>query len=189
MTESARSRFGRAGRAAGLVLAGALAATALTGVSFAQDTEPDSAADERPEPHRFGGPGKGALLHGEQTIRTPEGDYLDVAVQIGSIEAADATSITVTSEDGYTASYALTDQTLIRVDRTAADAEALEVGQPARVLADSDGAALRIGSNTEAGAAELSERREQRQERRQRFLEQHGDKLNRLLPSNDATLG
>jgi hypothetical protein len=189
MNASARSRLGRAGRAAGLVMAGALAATVLTGVSFADD-QPEQdppAAAERPGHHRLAGPGMGPLLHGEQVVRTPDGDFREVAVQNGTIEAVGGGSITVTSEDGYTATYTLTEDTTIRVDRAEADAEALAVGRPARVIADTDGNALRIGSMTEAGEEQLAERRSRFQEFREQRGAARGEVMQRFMQSHGST--
>jgi hypothetical protein len=190
MNASASNRLRRVGRAAGLVMAGALAATVLTGVSFADD-EPQqdspAAAQERPGHHRLGGPGMGPLLHGEQVVRTPDGDFREIAVQNGTIEAVDAGSITITSEDGYTATYTITDETTIRVDRDEADAEALAVGRPARVIADTDGNALRIGSLTEEGEERMAERRSRFQEFREQRGEARGELMQQFLQSSGIT--
>jgi hypothetical protein len=186
MHASARSRLGRVGRAAGLVVAGALAATVLTGVSFADDEtgqDAPAATEGKPGHHRLGGPGMGPLLHGEQVVRTPDGDFREIAVQHGTVEAVDAGSITVTSEDGYTATYTITDETTIRVDRQEADAAALAVGRSARVIADTDGNALRIGSLTEEGEEQMAERRSRFQE----FREQRGEARKELMQQFGAS--
>jgi hypothetical protein len=146
----------------------------LTGVSFAADEPeqgPPATSEERPWHHKPGGPGMGPLLHGEHVVRTPEGEYREVVLHNGTIEDVDAGSITVTSEDGYTQTYAITDDTTIRIDRAEATADALAVGQSVRVAADSDGAAIHIGSLTEEGEEAMAERRGRFQE----FREQHGE--------------
>ncbi len=174
MSTSTRSRMGRAGRAAGLVAAGAVAATVLTGVSFAADEPeqgPQATSEERPWRDKMGGPGMGPLLHGEHVVRTPEGEYREMVLHNGTIEAVDAGGITVTSEDGYTQTYVITDGTTIRIDRDEATADALTVGQSVRVAADADGTAVHIGSLTEEGEEAMAERRSRFQE----FRQQHGE--------------
>lgn len=192
MNASARSRLGRVGRAAGLVMAGALAATMLTGVSFADD-EPEqdrpTATQEQPGHHRLGGPGMGPVLHGEHVVRTPDGDFREIAVQNGTIEAVGDDSITVTSEDGYTAQYPITEETTIRVDRDEADAAALVVGRAVRVIADTDGNALRIGSLTEEGEEQMAERRSRFQEFRERRGQAREELMQQFLPSPSSITG
>lgn len=177
-----RRRFGRG---AALFVAGAVSATALTGIAFAADDEPAPSNTETAAPgwggpgtkmghlhHGPGGvPGMGSLLHGEHVVETPDGDYVEIAVQNGQITAVSATSITVRSEDGYSRTYTINADTKIRVDRAGADAGALAVDRPARLVADSAGVALRIGSTTAAGQAAIEERREDRAEMREKFRE------------------
>lgn len=191
MRSNVRTRVGRVGRAAGLVLAGAVAATALTGVSFADDAteseDQETAVPSEGQPWRehvgkgpgAGVPGMGPLLHGEQVVRTPEGEYEEIAMQNGTITAVSATSITVASEDGYEQTYGISDATRIRIDRAEATAGDLQVDRPARVVADTSGNALHIGSTTEDGAAQMQQRREMfqqfsedRAQLRQKYLQQ-----------------
>ncbi len=173
----------RIGRGTGLVLAGAVGATALTGIAFAQDSDttapPQESETRGLHGHGGGVPGTGPLLHGEQVVRTADGSYAEIAVQNGTIVAASATGITVKSEDGYIAQYAIGADTRVRVDRAESTAAQLVVGRPARVVADEAGTAKHIGSTTEDGAAAIQERRgmhrqlrEDRSELREQFLQQ-----------------
>ena len=94
-----------------------------------------------------------ALPHGAQLVRTPEGDYRRITVHNGTIADASAASITITSEDGFEQTYRITGDTAIRIDRHEAAADDLAAGRPARVVADVDRAALRIGSTARVGRA------------------------------------
>ncbi len=184
MSES-RSRMGRAGRAGALVLSGALAATVLTGVSWADSGEADPGASgqglqEGPPGQAMGergpkGPGAGPVLHGEQVIRTPDGEYREIVVQNGEITAVSNDSITVTSEDGYERSYGIDADTVIRIDREESGADGLATGRPGRVVADIDGTASLVATMTAEGEAERqqhrSEGRERREERREMLQE------------------
>lgn len=191
MQGKVRTRIGTVGKAAGLMLAGAVAATALTGVSFADDTArsdsqaPEGQSQDRPWREPFGRgpgpgiPGMGPVLHGEQVVRTPEGGYREIAIQNGTISAVSATSITVTSEDGYEQTYAIGEQTQIRIDRDEAAAADLQADRPARVVADTAGTALHIGSATQDGAAALEQHRQMHQQFREDRAGQSQERLPR----------
>ena len=105
------------------------------GIANAQTDTPDTtsppAADEAPAPpdgdgdgfeRRFamkGGPGFGMMggrgvLHGEFVV--PDGDgegYRTSVVQRGTVTAVDGSSVTVRSEDGFTETYTVDDDTLV----------------------------------------------------------------------------
>ena len=117
-----------AGAAGGMVLAG-------IGISAAQTSGSDSnttTAAEQPAPradgdvalgpgpggrgHRGpGGPGLGkGAIHGEFTTKAPSGDrYQTLATQRGAVTAVSSSSITVKSEDGFSRSYTVNDDTLV----------------------------------------------------------------------------
>ena len=90
---------------------------------------------------RFGGGGPhgrglGGVLHGEAVV--PDGEaYREVAFQRGTVSAVGPTSLTVNSEDGFSRTYVLDDETV--VDGTAGDSSSLAEGDAVRVLADLDG--------------------------------------------------
>jgi hypothetical protein len=117
-----------AGLVAGLVLAGLTAAAAQSTAPTAAPSptptaRPDTLRDGKPLGHRgFGhrgpGGGLGGVLHGEGTTKAPGGGYQVVAVQLGDVTEVSATSITVKSEDGYSRTYAVTDDTLVNAGDT-----------------------------------------------------------------------
>ncbi len=53
------------------------------------------------------------VLHGEFTVPGPDGGYQTFATQVGEVTAVSATSVTVKSEDGYSRTYAVDDNTLV----------------------------------------------------------------------------
>lgn len=69
------------------------------------------------------------------TKQTKKHGTVTIAIQLGEVSGITPTSITVTSKDGYTHSYAITDQTKVRVHRRAADVSELTVGAKAAVIA------------------------------------------------------
>jgi hypothetical protein len=176
MAAAGQSRARRVGRGTGLVLAGAVGATALTGIAFAQPGSDDNSGtavtQDTASDHsdaawgsRFGGPGTGPVLHGQDTIRTSAGDHVQILIQNGSITAVSADSITVGSEDGFSETYQITDTTKIRVDRNDAKASDLAVGRPVRLVADIDKSAQSIGSTTVQGEAAITEKGQQLRQR------------------------
>jgi hypothetical protein len=62
----------------------------------------------------FGGLGRGGLLHGEFTIRKPDGNgFQTVATQTGEVTAVSPSSITVKSEDGFSRTYSVDENTVV----------------------------------------------------------------------------
>lgn len=136
-------------RTLGIVAATAVATTALTGFAVAQATDDtgsndtgsnSSSRDHRPGPPRgpgggpIGGP-LGDLLHGELVVER-DGESVNLQVQSGEVTAASATSVTLVSSDGFTATYSLDADT--RLGPPGRDAEAPEVGDNVHVVADAD---------------------------------------------------
>ena len=138
-------------------LAGGLAVTGL-GVAAAQteSTTPPSITEEAPaaddaKPEmgrkghlrgkgrfpgggpRFGfGPGMGAI-HGEFTTRQPDGTFRSVATQTGEAAAVSQDEITVKSEDGYSRTYTVDEDTFVAAGRDGiAD---VKVGDDVHVMA------------------------------------------------------
>ena len=166
-------------RTIGAIAAGALAATALTGVAIATqaiaDDEPGTsesrdAGEHREGPHPgprgHGGPlgGEHGVLHGELVVETDEGVYETRQVQRGEVTAVSASSITVVSEDGYSATYTLDDSTVQERDRAEGPAQ---VGDSAHVVGSVDGSTVtaeRVHALSPERAAEREEHREQWEE-------------------------
>jgi len=96
------------------------------------------------------------VLHGSLTVDTGEGTA-QVDVQRGELTAASATSITVRSTDGYTATYRLGDATTVRRDRDAAEPGDLATGDTVMVRATAGTADVVRALSPEA-LADLQER-------------------------------
>ena len=63
-------------------------------------------------PGGFGGFGRG--LHGEVTMRKPDGNgFQTVAFQTGEVTAVSPSSITVKSEDGFSRTYSVDENTVV----------------------------------------------------------------------------
>jgi hypothetical protein len=144
-----------AGLVAGVVLAGLNVATAQTSPS----PVPSTSAAPDPGPGGPGGPGRPGrpgpfgrqfgrrgpggpdgpgrelpgALHGEFTTKAPSGGYQVMAMQVGDATAVSATSITVKSEDGYSRTYAVTDDTLVNAGNVGIGD--VKTGDKVRVLA------------------------------------------------------
>jgi hypothetical protein len=62
----------------------------------------------------FGGLGRGGPLHGEFTIRKPDGSgFQTMAVQTGEVTDVSPSSITVKSEDGFSRTYSVDENTVV----------------------------------------------------------------------------
>jgi hypothetical protein len=62
----------------------------------------------------FGHFGRGGPLHGEFTIRKPDGSgFQTMAVQTGEVTAVSPSSITVKSEDGFSRTYSVDENTVV----------------------------------------------------------------------------
>ena len=106
------------GAAVGLTLAGLGIAAAQTDEPSTTTTTPgapdQAPRKERPLRHKLGHPFRqGPGIHGEFTTRTRDGGYQTIATQVGEVTAVSASSITVKSEDGFTRTYAVDDNTLV----------------------------------------------------------------------------
>lgn len=127
-------------------LLGTVAAVAVTttagGVAWATSnadpTPSPSASPSSPatpgqqKPGEPGGPGKGGFgprgefglggaLHGEFVVPKDGGGYQTVATQRGEVTAVSKESITLKSADGYSRTYALTEDTLVNAARDGID--------------------------------------------------------------------
>jgi hypothetical protein len=122
--QGTRSTLVAVGVAVGFILAGLGVAAAQTS-SSTTTPEPGSSSTvpnaEAPAPgpgfkghgfrHGFG-LGLGAL-HGEFTTPAPGGGYQTLATQAGQVTSVDASSIAVKSEDGFTRTYSVDDNTIV----------------------------------------------------------------------------
>ncbi len=130
------------------VIAAVAATTAAGGIAYATDlpsalsgngsvktadptpspsTSPSGSPSNAPDkPGRPGGPhgglfGFGGALHGEYVVSKEGGGYQTVASQRGEVTAVSKDSLTVKSEDGYSRTYKLTEDTLVNAARDGID--------------------------------------------------------------------
>lgn len=109
----------------------AYAATSLTAASPAPSTP---AAGPRAKALRARLGLLRRAVHGQVTLRTRAG-YTTVDFRKGKVTAVSPTSITLTSRDGTTGTFAIGSQTHVRVDRHRASASEIKTGDRALVVA------------------------------------------------------
>ena len=80
-------------------------------------------------------------LHGEVTLAGEE--HRVVVFQRGPVEKVSDTSLTVKSEDGYTATYVVNADTMVRKNGDKAKIADVKAGDRVLVVADKDGSALK----------------------------------------------
>jgi hypothetical protein len=124
---------------------GTTSASSERGPSQAQGQTKDKSKDRTDQGHP-GNQGNGDLssipgklhgtLHGEVTRPTAVGGTQTLLVQTGSVTAASATEVTVTSSDGFVETYAVSSGTTVRGPAKAAG---LEPGTQVTVVAAKDG--------------------------------------------------
>jgi hypothetical protein len=89
--------------------------------------------------------------HGEATVRTKTGAEV-VDLQRGTVTAATPTSVTVRSQDGYTATYTVTSTSRIRRDGRASSISAVAVADRVVLVAAKQGSADNVLRLADAGA-------------------------------------
>jgi hypothetical protein len=136
-----------AGAAVGMVLASIGISAAQTSgsdtgeVTAAEQPAPDGDEARGPGPgmrrHRGpGGPGGGlgkGAIHGEFTVKNGDDGYRTLATQRGEVAAVSSSSITVKSEDGFSRSYTVNDDTLVNAGNDGIDD--VKVGDTVHVTA------------------------------------------------------
>jgi hypothetical protein len=117
---------------------------AATDTPTASPTGPG--APDRPKP---GWPGRGGpfprgrlgagigqnLLHGEFVVKNNDGKVTTMVEQHGSVTAVSATSISLKSEDGFTGTYAVNNDTRVRVGGGPGAITGVKTGNEAWVIA------------------------------------------------------
>lgn len=95
---------------------------------------------------RFGGRGLGELdgqpLHGEFVVKGKDGKPVTVDVQRGDVTAVSASSVTLRSEDGFTATYAIAKDTKVRINAKGSTAAQVKTGDKAMVTARKSGSTV-----------------------------------------------
>lgn len=168
-------------RLVGTMLAVSVTAVALTGatVAFAdqdavETTSQQSRAESRQGPGHGGyGPGRhgpakfGQMLHGESVVKLKDGTYSTQRTQVGEVTSTSATSLTVRSEDGFTATYVVGDKTILVRDRVTGTAAS--VGDIAHVRATVTDTTITAGfvMALSPAAVALRDERHQGDEKRQ----------------------
>ena len=90
--------------------------------------------------HGPGGPG-GQLLHGEEVVQQGT-KVVTIEEQAGKVTAVSATSITVRSTDGFTATYVVSATTKVGKDRAEAKISAVKVGDTVRIEGTKSGSTV-----------------------------------------------
>jgi hypothetical protein len=166
--EARARRFG-AGAVAGIFAAGLAIGVILAGlgVAIAQTSSPSPAPSAGTSPripmpglHRgfgggcFGHFGFGGVLHGEFTGPAPNGGYETLAVQTGQVTSVSASSIAVKSEDGFTRTYSVDNNTLVVAGNNGiAD---VKTGNTVRIVAVVSGGSARAVQILDATTAKQS---------------------------------
>lgn len=136
------------------VVAGGAAAAATTIVGHDRNGQPPAGSptdDRGPERPGMGdrgpgmgdhGPGRpeGDVLHGELVVERPDGGVVTLRLQEGEATAVSATSITVASADGFTATYSISAET--EQERGRAEDTPAQVGDEVHVRATVEGTAV-----------------------------------------------
>ena len=153
---SLRSGLVAAGAAVGLALAGLGVAVAQTDGS----TTAPPAHSEAPGP-RQGGPGHRGFghrgfgmggIHGEFTTRAPGGGYQTIASQVGEVSEVSASAVTAKSEDGFSRTYGVDDNTLVNAGNSGIGD--VKQGDHVRVMAvvrDGKASAVDLNDGTQVG--------------------------------------
>lgn len=169
----------------GSLAAGAVLATGVTGLALADDNAGSSSSStqstapaDAPGMHGgrgHGGPGMlgairdavGEPIHGETVVKKDDGTFATVRHLHGTVTAVSADSITVKAEDGYTATFAIDADTVVRTGlpergtdpststSTIADVKVGDVAHVSGVVVGSTATADRVFSMTAAQAAQL----------------------------------
>jgi len=198
-------------KAAALVGAGALGATILTGVAFAQDTDTDT----RPAPmgamtpgergpggahgergpggaHGERGPGgkhgfvrgfDGEVLHSESVVQTPTGTVQTITSVRGSVTAVSDTAITVRASNGYERTFAVNSDTTVHRSGAEGAISSVAVGDVAMVSGVLTGDTATADRVHAMTAEEAAERESERAERRAQMEQRLQDRLDNLRGS------
>ena len=124
-----------AGTAAGFGIASAVSDPSPSATSSPNGTDHPQLG-RHPGARRFLG---NRVEHGEFTLKGRDDKTVVVDVQRGQVTAVSATSITIKSEDGFTASYTVGSDTRVRVGGTRKAIGDVKVGNNAGVMARKEG--------------------------------------------------
>ena len=91
----------------------------------------------------------GGAIHGEMTSPKPDGGYQTLAFQTGEVTSVSKSSLALKSDDGFTRTYKLDEDTLVNAGRDGIDN--VKNGDKVRVMAvveDGDARAVHVFDNT-----------------------------------------
>lgn len=136
--------------ASSLLLVGAAVGTASAATHHATNTNKDTTAGTTSDVNDGTGPtggpgGPGKLLHGSTTIEKKDGTVETYESQVGTVTAVSATSITVLSDDKFSATYVIDDSTHIVKSGAKAAASDVATGDTVMVRGEDDDAAVTAG--------------------------------------------
>lgn len=151
------------GAALGLTLAGLGVAAAQTDGSMpAPAPNAPAPGQQAPPPGPPDGPGRrgkgghgmgmGMGIHGEHVTPAPGGGYQTVATQKGEVTDVNDSSIAVKSEDGFTRTYSVDDNTLVNAgNQGIADVKTGDRVHVRAIVKDGKAAAVQVNDRTQMG--------------------------------------
>ena len=95
-----------------------------------------------PGPTHGGPSGEGRMLHGEMVVEDDSGDAVTRLMQSGEVTKVSASSISVTSTDGFSATYVIDGDTVVRSPDASDDAsgiDGIKSGDTVQIHASEDG--------------------------------------------------
>ena len=123
------------------------------GIAFAADSTPtpSSPAPAAAQQHKARGL-VGRVEHGQITVRTKTGDQV-LDIQRGQVTSVSATAVTVRSTDGFTATYAVSGTSTVRVQKKTSTIADVHNGDQVAVAALHTGNTDTIRRIADAGPA------------------------------------
>ena len=192
MTDSATpSRTVRTAKALALVAAGAVGATALTGVAFAASgpsgvrgsvTPASVTADDNGTGMGMGagmgrrGPGRigglmGQPLHGEGVYKKADGTIVTLRAQQGTVSGVQGATLSVKSDDGYTADWTVGSSATVRRDRATVTVDKIKAGDHVMVVGEVKGGTVTVTRVMAFSPEQWKTMQERRAEMQKRFQE------------------
>lgn len=123
------------------------------GIAFAANSTPTTTAPSSSAPHQHKTRGLvGRVEHGQVTVRTKTGDQV-LDIQHGQVTSISATSVTVRSKDGFTATYGVSGTSTVRVQKKVSTIANVHTGDEVAVAALHSGNTDTIRRIADAGPA------------------------------------
>lgn len=142
-----------AGLLAGLIAAafGIASSQGPAGAQAGDDAPPIGVAEFGRRGHKRGF--MGGAIHGEFVTRAPSGGYQTLATQVGEVTAVSASSITVKSEDGFSRTYTVDDNTSVNAGNDGiGDVKTGDEVRIVAIVADGKASAVEIRDRTQMEA-------------------------------------